>query len=214
MVGGTTGPEYLLLRKKAEEYRGKGYEVSLETPLDLLPNFRADLVARKGDEVRVVEVKSRASLGAMPEIGELARVVDAKEGWTFELVLLGEPDRLDTPEGMHLCDRVAIQDRIEQAEQTLATGHTEAALVLAWSAVEAATREALVAEGVLERDIAKGRSVLDQGVFHGVVSRDEYDRLTDLRAYRNAIAHGYAVKDFDEGVARRVIDTAREMIAP
>ena len=99
MVRYATDTEYLLTRKTAEEYRNKGYEVLFEAPLDLLPGFRADLLARKGDEVRVIVVKSRSSLAADPRIGELARLIDSKPGWSFELVLVSEPEKLDSPEG-------------------------------------------------------------------------------------------------------------------
>ena len=45
MVREATSTEYLLTRKTAEEYRSKGYEVSLEAPLDFFPGFYADLLA-------------------------------------------------------------------------------------------------------------------------------------------------------------------------
>ena len=78
MVRNATDSEYLLTHKTAEEYRGKGYEVVFEAPLDFLPGFSADLLVRKGDDVRVIEVKSRSSLAADPKISELARLIDAK----------------------------------------------------------------------------------------------------------------------------------------
>ena len=212
MVTEATGAEYLLIRKTANDYRSRGYEVSLEAPLDFMHGFRADLVARKGDEVKVIEVKSRSSLGAIPQIGELAKRVDAKEGWSFELVLVGEPEALDAPEGMHPCDGATVLERIEQAEKALAAGLPEAALLLAWSAVEAGARESLAAEGVPDPRVLGGRGVFDQAVLHGIVSRDEYNHLVGLAAYRNAIVHGFRVEDFDEEMARRVVDTAREMI--
>ena len=212
MVGGTTGPEYLLLRKKAEELRSKGYEVSLETPLDILPGFRADLVARKGDEVKVVEVKTRTALGAMPEIGELARRIDEKDGWSFGLVLVGEPEKLDVPDSVSPCAAANALQRIEQAENALVSGTPEAALLLAWAAIEAAARTALTTEGVTDKRVVTGSGVLHQTVFYGIVSRDEHERLKRLQAYRNAVAHGLDVEDFDEGVVREVIDAARRMV--
>lgn len=211
MVGGTTGPEYLLLRKKAEEYRSKGYDVSLETPLDFLPGFRADLVARKGDEVKVVEVKTRTALGAMPEVGELARMIDGKDGWSFGLVLVGEPEKLAVPDGVAACAGADVLRRIDQAENALASGMPEAALLLAWSAVEAGARKALAAEGVADERVVTGSGVLHQTVFHGIVSRDEHELLMSLRTYRNAIAHGLDVEGFDDAVVREVIEAARRM---
>ena len=94
MIENSTISEKLLADMTAEEYRNKGYEVSRETQLDFLPGFRTDLVVRKGDEVKVIEVKSRASLAANREIRELARVIHSKPGW-IELEV-GEPEKLDS----------------------------------------------------------------------------------------------------------------------
>ena len=99
MMAGASNAEHLLARKTAEEYRSKGYEVTLDAPLDFFPGYRADLLARKAGEVTVIEVKSRSSLAADSRIRELARVVDAKPGWSFELLLVAEPEKLDSPEG-------------------------------------------------------------------------------------------------------------------
>ena len=40
-----------LLLKTAQEYRSKGYDVSTGVLLDFFPDFQADLVVRKGDEI-------------------------------------------------------------------------------------------------------------------------------------------------------------------
>ena len=85
MVGPATDSEYLLARKTAEEYRSNGYEVQLEAALDFFPNFRADLLVRKGDEAKVIEVKSRPSLAADPRISELAKLIDAKPRLEFRV---------------------------------------------------------------------------------------------------------------------------------
>jgi len=85
MVGPATDSEYLLTRKTAEEYRSNGYEVQLEASLDFFPGFQADLLVRKGDEAKVIDVKSRPSLAADPRISELARLIESKPGWSFEL---------------------------------------------------------------------------------------------------------------------------------
>ncbi|MDE0218316.1 MAG: hypothetical protein OXK79_01535 [Chloroflexota bacterium] len=127
MVAQGTTSEYLLTQKTAEEYRGKGYEVLIQDPLDFLPGFTADLLVRKGGEVKVIAVKSRSSLAADPKIGELARCIESKSGWTFELLLVSEPEKLDSPEGAHSFASEDIFHRIEEAEKALQSGLLEAA---------------------------------------------------------------------------------------
>ena len=213
MVGNATGSEYLLARKTAEEYRSKGYEVLLDAPLDFLPGFTADLLVRKGDEVRVIEVKSRPSLAADPKISELARLIESKPGWSFELLLVSEPEKLDSPEGARSFESGKIRQRVEEAESSLRAGSSEAAFLLAWSASEAAIRELLTAQGVSSTSITSPGYVLDQGIYHGVISRDDHDALTHMRKYRNAIVHGFGTDDFSDELVTGLIETIRRIMA-
>ena len=217
MVRHGTTSEYLLTQKTAEEYRSRGYEVFLEAPLDFLPGFTADLLVRKGDEVKVIEVKSRPSLAADPRIGELAQRIESKPGWTFELLLVSEPEKLDSPAGARSFGSENIAQRLESAEQALEAGLAEAAFLLAWSAYEAAIRAVFAEEGITESGITGSGFVLDQAVSQGVISRDEYETLKEMLRYRNAIAHGFSLSDFrTESVVdliragRRIIHAASE----
>ena len=212
MVRDTTDFEYLLTQKTAEEYRSNGYEVQLAASLDFFPNFRADLLVRKGDEVKVIEVKSRPSLAADPKITELARLIDSKPGWSFELLLVSEPANVDSPAGARSFEAEGIVRRIEQAEKSLRAGIPEAAFLLAWSACEAATRDLIAAEGVSNTRITSPRFVLDQAVFHGVLSREEYDNLVGMLKYRNAIVHGFNTDDFDAELVPELIETVRRIV--
>ena len=212
MVREATASEYILVHKTAEEYRSRGYEVSLEALLDFLPGFRADLLVRKGDQTKVIEVKSRSSLSANPRISELARIIDSKPGWSFELLLVGEPEKLDSPEGARSFEGENIIKRIEEAEKSLEAGLPEAAFLLAWSACEAAVRESIAAQGVSSANITTPGYVLDQAIFHGVISRDEYNHLTDMRKYRNAIVHGFSLSDFSSELLTDLIETVRRIV--
>ena len=196
MVRHGTPSEYLLTQKTAEEYRSRGYEVFLEAPIDFLPGFTADLLVRKGDDVRVIEVKSRPSLAADPRIRELAQSIESKPGWTFELLLVSEPEKLDSPEGARLFEIENIVHRFGEAERAVEADLPEAAFLLAWSAFEAAIRLVIAEQGTKESRITGPNFVLGQAVIHGVISRDEYKFLKKMLSYRNAIAHGFSLSDF------------------
>ena len=212
MVGQATASEYLLTQKTAEEYRGKGYEVLMQAPLDFLPGFTADLLVRKGEEVRVIEVKSRPSLGANPKIIELARTIESKPGWTFELLLVSEPEKRDSPESACSFSSEEIVQRFEEAEKALQAGLPEAAFLLAWSAHEAAIRKVISEQEVPDRGITGSGYVLDQAVFHGVISREEYKTLKEMLKYRNAIVHGFRLSDFRDDLVIELIKAARSVI--
>ena len=50
------------LDAKAEEYRGQGYVIFREEPLESVPGFRADLVVRKDGHAKVEKVRTQSSL--------------------------------------------------------------------------------------------------------------------------------------------------------
>ena len=213
MVKGVDGPEYILARQTGEEYRKKGYEVSEETPLDFLPGFCADLVVRKDDEVKVIAVKSRASLAVTPNIKELAQAIESQPGWSFELLLVGEPEKVDSPEGSRAFQRESIFQRLDEAEKLLGLGYFDAALVLAWSACEAAARLAVTEEGVPDTGITRPGFVFDQATFLGIMSRAQYHHLRDVQKYRNAIVHGFSHDGFNEHLVTDLTEIARGMFS-
>lgn len=209
---GASNAEHLLARKTAEEYRSRGYEVTLDAPLDFLPGCRADLLATRENEVKVIEIKSRSSLAADPRISELAKAVDGRPGWSFELLLVAEPEKLDSPAGARSFDREGILRRTEEADRTLTSGAFESALVLAWSAFEAATRMLVAEQDESSREINAPGYFLDQAVFLGLVSREEHHRLIEVKQYRNAIVHGFSHHAFNEALVRDVIRIVRRMM--
>lgn len=212
---GSTPLERQRARALAEEYRSRGYEV-IEVPSpeqlpDFLAGYRPDLLIRKGDEAIVVEVKSRSSLGKNPQIRELARLLGSKPHWNFELVVVSEEEQLSAPEGTRPFEREDILRGIEATERLLEAGFAEAALVLAWTTSEAAVRLLTEAEGI-ELDRHTPLYVLKQAVMHGVISRDEYNFLTNVMKYRNALAHGFKTVDFDPALVKELISTTKRLL--
>ena len=110
------------IAKKAAEYRSRGYEVLQDTYLDFLPNVSADLVVRKNGETKVIQVTTRTSLAVTPEMADLAEAISAKPGWSFDLLVVGEPERLDAPDNAQPFTESDIGRRIDQAETVLGMG--------------------------------------------------------------------------------------------
>ena len=212
MIRNATNAEILLTEKTEEEYRSKGYAVLREAPLEFMPDFVADLVAHKDDETVVIEVSTRAGLSLNSRISELVETLRTKPGWSFELFLVGEPEKLDSPPSAQLLDDHEIQQRLDQAMRALVSGLAEAAFVTAWSALEAATR-ALIAEEVgANSDITMSGHVLDEAVFLGVISRSDYEYLRDLMRYRNAIVHGFSPSGFGHDMVVELIRMVRNIL--
>ncbi len=212
MVATPGQAERLLAQQIAEEYRQQGYEVSTESPLEFFQDFRADLIVRKDDDIRVIEVKSRASLAADQRIVQLAQLIESKPGWSFELALVAEPENLTAPTESAPFGIAEVQQRLGEAAQLLDTPHVESAFMLAWSAFEAAVRMLLAAEGVTDDRITSSAYVLHQARYLGLLAPEDYSRLTEALALRNAVAHGFSHSGLSDESVRQLIQTVREMI--
>jgi hypothetical protein len=211
----TTSRERQRARAIAEEYRSRGYEEIEQPSPEQLPEFLAgyhpDVLVQKGDEAIIVEVKSRSSLTKDPRIRELARLVQAEPHWNFELVVVGEEEQLSAPEGARPFERDNILRGIEAAERLVASWFAEAALLQAWSALEATVRLLSEEEGlVLER--LNPLSILTQATSNGVISRDDYNFLTKVMKFRNALAHGLKTIDFDPVLVTELINITKRLL--
>ena len=204
--------ERKFVAKTAAKYRSRGYEVEEDCPLDFLPGFRADLVARKGDEVRVIEVKSRTSLEATPRLNELAEILYSKPGWSYDLLLVGEPEKLEAPEGSQPFAEEEIRRRLAEAEEVLEKGSGEAAYLLVWSACEAAIRNLIETAEISITRVTTASYVLDMAVMHGIISREDHDYLTDMMKFRNAIAHGFDVNGFSDKKVAELIEVVERLL--
>ena len=198
-------------QKTAQKLRDEGRDVSTQVPLDFFHDFPADIIVRERDKTRIIQVKTRSSIAADRRIAELAYTINSiksKPGWTFELILVGEPGSRDAPPVDKPLQRDKILKRIEQAQKALDSGLLEAALLLALSACEAALRASMADEG---RSSSSASYALKQALNHRTISWDECINLADLRKRGNAIAHGFAHDDLTPEMVAELIQTARRM---
>src|SRR5882762_3250310 len=92
MTGSISLEHKKMLSKLATEYQSHGYEVEFNAMLPQLPmslqKFRPDLVARRGDETVILEVKSYIEMSNDKQLGQLAKTINEIPGWRFEVVIL------------------------------------------------------------------------------------------------------------------------------
>jgi hypothetical protein len=202
-------------RALAEEYRSRGYEVIEEPSPEQLPDFLAgyhpDILIRKGNETIVVEVKSRSSLAKAPQVRDLARLLRTEPHWNFELVVVGEEESFNAPEGARPFEREDILQGIAAAEKLLESGAAEAAFLLAWPTSEATVRLLTEEEGIV-LDRLTPPYILNQAVMNGVISRDDYNFLTHVMKYRNALVHGFKATGFDPDIVKALISLTKRLL--
>ena len=203
--------EKALIDKMAAEYLSDGYTIDREGVLDFLPGFQPDLLVQKGDEVKVIEVKPKTSLSTDPGIFEIATVINSRPGWSFELRLLDEPERMGAPNGARPYEIPAIDRRIAEAEAAAAAGLGDAAFLLAWSACEVAIRILVRAAGVEINRVTWPGHTLGYAAHLGVTTGEDDDFLTNMLTYRNALSHGFEVDGPSEERLEDLITAAKRL---
>jgi Holliday junction resolvase len=202
------------LEQVAQQYRDRGYDVVLQPRRPELPapisKLHPDLLARKDDDIVVVEVKTRESLRSKPLASELAKAVRAQPGWRFELIIANPEQHIFLPLGVRVLEEHEVAQRLAEAQALLDQGHLEAALLLAWSGAEAALRLTAEREGIaLERQDPP--FLLKQLALSGVLSREAYASLWNVMELRNAVAHGHRPPQLDPAVISQLAELAARL---
>ena len=95
-------------QRVASSYRRQGYQVSVPSKADALPEFLHDceptLVAEREDDRVVVEIKPTEALKGANELVELAERVAGQPGWRLELITLGRQEPPEPPRGADWLD--------------------------------------------------------------------------------------------------------------
>ena len=196
------------VQKVGQVYRDKGYDVLIEPQSDQLPDFlqafQPDLIAHKGDEHIVVEVRVRGQVSDFPQVNELAKVVRNEADWKFQLVLLG-PENSFFVDGASLFTVEEIRSKIVEVALFVENGYLEAAFLMGWSLAEATLRVLAVKEGI-EGETATPDYLLKQMTFEGIIARETYHDLKHAQKTRNAIAHGFKSSQLTVETVQELID--------
>ena len=82
---------------------------------------------------------------------------------------------------------------------------------MAWSALEAVARILSETQGASAANITTSAFALEQAFALGVLPTEDYEQLTEIRKLRNAVVHGFSVREVDEGLVRDLIRTVRRL---
>lgn len=186
----------------ARRMRSEGWDVVAKPGPELLPDslsdFRPDLVARRGEEAVVVEVRSRRRPPDVDMV-QLAERISELPGWRLNVVYL--------PGELAVADREQLL-RWASSADALAGTAPEAALLLAWAAAEGALHRLAEARGV---DTEQAGRLLAALAGLGIVEDDEHDQLRRAMETRNALAHGRQGPPADEHTVRRLGQLTRTL---
>jgi hypothetical protein len=179
----------------ADKYRKRGYGVTVNPGPEAMPfemgTYLPDLLVKGGDGAgMIVEVKMSADGLPVDKFRELAEQVRGHDGWRFLLVTMDDIDvPLDSdlyPSWSDIRARFASIDKLCQLDQI------DAAVLLLWSVYEGAMRKV-----AYEQDVPVDRLQVTRVRNHlfsaGLISVDDFELCKKFLAFRNKVAHGFAV---------------------
>lgn len=181
---------------------------------DFIREYQPDIVARSPKGSVVIEVKNWLSAEDRDRLQGIAKRVESRPEWRFIVVSPGEV-RPGAP-GPQLNDlqEPQIVRLLEQVAGLRAGDQLPAAVLVAWSALEAAMRRAAIANAI-ELRRADTWEVMRELVSNGILERQRYREISEGLRVRSAIAHGFETPNtVDLGQLLNLIETStRELLA-
>ncbi|WP_128566477.1 hypothetical protein [Methylobacterium crusticola] len=177
------------LQKDAEK---RGWKFYIQPSPQILPEFlkdyNPDALGIGPDGGVVIEIKARQHEAKRESLAKIADLVKAQKGWGFKVFYVSPPVEvrpdLSAPTANELASGIA------EARVLLESGHERAALVIAWSLLEAIAR-LVTPQG--ERNRARPLSPVQavQALAEtGYLKEIDARRLRELTNLRNAVVHG------------------------
>lgn len=182
--------EQKLLSELCQKYLKDGYKFIISPNINQLPEFfgsyRPDAVALKDEHKIAIEIKQRAYNKKENSLKEIKKIFDGHADWRLIVTYLGSDplSRIEIPRA----SRHDIQEQILSVRSLLEQGHNRAALVMAWSLLEAVLHYIQVDTG--KRPRTPG-TVLQEFATLGYVDPELEMKLRELINLRNKIVHGH-----------------------
>jgi hypothetical protein len=194
-----------------ERYRERGYEVIAEPDASLLPNeaksLRPDLLAVKGNEHVIVEIKREQNMLAYPALVRLADSIRRIPGWRLDIVVLPTPR---TPSQAQPLSRDEFKRRLNTAERVAKeTNDYAAALLLVWTAVEALVNHEMRQQG--EQVLPSASRLPKVAYSMGLIDEQDVSTAEWLARVRNEVVHGASKLQVTASDYERAADFVRRL---
>jgi hypothetical protein len=194
-----------MVRRVAQRYRDEGYDVQMEPSTSDLPfdvgGYRPDLLAVRGDEHLMIEVKLSSRHEPPDRLVEVADTVRQHPQWRFLLVTSDDVARGDLvlPE-QDLPTWSDLRGQLENVQQLEANGAHASALLITWSLMEGILRRHSWDEHLPIHRLPTS-ALIKQMYSLGELSAADYDSLLKGMSTRNEAAHGFVPKNAHESDA-------------
>ncbi|MDV3348106.1 hypothetical protein QGP82_05355 [Leptothoe sp. LEGE 181152] len=200
----------------AKELQEKGYDVIVEPSSDSIPfalgGYTPDLVAFRGNNGIILEVKESSARFSVDRFQELAERIAAHEGWRFLLVTLDDVTDSLFPNGDDgLPSWTTLQTKLASVETLIQNEMLEPALLYLWSCIEGLLRKQAMVQK-LPIDRLPPVKLVNHMYSSGEISMDEFDVIRAALEKRNRVAHGLVTSLSTDDELEGLLTTTRLLI--
>jgi len=175
----------------AKGLENEGYSVVLAPTPEIIPfslgGYHPDILASKGAENLIVEIKSRESPDHAKSFRKIIEIVEKHPHWRFLIKTVGSSNVASDQKPLEIIPVSAIEKHLLKADDALAAGVGEFVIPYLWNAAIALLRHKAVDSG-LSVDLSD-RSLVNQLYTMGVISGIEYEDLMQWQQLRNSATH-------------------------
>ena len=169
-----------------------GYVVAIEPELTELPidleGYRPDIIAQKGREYVVVEVKTGGSAGSLEQYKKLAEAVAKHPNWRFLLATVSSDTTEEELSSSETEEVAALAQYLSRVNDLLESESKEFAVPFLWSALMLGMREHAKQRAV-PVDAKSDIRVMNYLYSLGELSNEDYQISRHFYALRNELLH-------------------------
>lgn len=164
-----------------------------------------DLVVQRGEENIVIEIKVKGS--KHENFALLAERVRQQPGWRMDVHLIEPKTASAKPPTID-----EMKENVASSERLFANGDEVAALLLLWSVFEAAGVAALQEQLGDSAAAIDHASLVKQLTYQGLIEDPDHDKLLDIQALRNRLAHGQLDTPLDKNAFQFLVKAIRRLL--
>lgn len=182
----------IAVRSTASELERKGYSVIIEPDPSVIPfdlnRYRPDILATRGNENLIVEIKTRGSNRSIEKYKEIAEIVGRHNNWRFMLSTVEDSEQADYTWLDEQVDPDKINYMLNRLNNLLKGENYDLALPYLWTLYISAMR--LIAQkNNIPPDVTSDRSVLNYMYSLGEISGEEFEWARQFLQLRNEAVH-------------------------
>lgn len=212
---GTVPSERELLEQVADDYRQRGYDVVREPAPGERPSFLGplvpDVIAKKGRENLVIEVKRTKIPRLSHSLRALLEALRKQPDWRLRLVYLGPEGEFEMFEVPTLTADEA-QQKIDSAASMFESDEQVAALLVLWSVLEAVGLNRLADVQGEEIGPMPPIAILKELTSFGLIEQEEFTKLRSILELRNAAAHGRPTIRVANSQFQTLLETVKSLL--